>query len=296
MNIEKKLEEKFGPEELDKKANEYMKIIRDIDIENEKIISTKDEANCEKIFNDYKQEQEQQIIIHDVDIENKKIIGTKDEVKCEKVQNDYKREQQIIILKKDYDKLKSIERDYEKIISTKDEVKCEKLFNDTYKPEQQIIILKKDYEKLKVDYCSYTISYSALKVEYDKLKNYEQIYNNLKVEYDKLRVEQEPFQPDKNKEYYGYYYCKECKKQWESGHCWIDYTQQCKVCKNNTIPYSYRPKKIMENNGMKKEHMAHLCEKCKKYGVPCNQVCGQSHNQTHNQVRKPVRNQVRKPF
>ena len=77
------------------------------------------------------------------------------------------------------------------------------------------------------------------------------------------------------KKVYGYYECRNCKKDWQSAYTWMEkgtgriiYGQQCKRCK------LYNKAKDVEeligsNRQIKRPHERSLCGKCQKNGYPC---------------------------
>ena len=66
----------------------------------------------------------------------------------------------------------------------------------------------------------------------------------------------------------GYYKCA-CKKEWKSAYSWSNTPQTCKECNLDVYPYKqHKPTNCKVKN--KKEHIQHLCGKCKNKEHACN--------------------------
>ncbi|XP_056097774.1 zinc finger CCHC domain-containing protein 24-like [Rhinichthys klamathensis goyatoka] len=73
---------------------------------------------------------------------------------------------------------------------------------------------------------------------------------------------------------FGEYQCPKCNRKWMSGNSWADMGQECKTCHINVLAHKQRPLEKpdgLDASDPNKEHLQHLCEKCKQLGRCCRQ-------------------------
>ncbi|KAG8178253.1 hypothetical protein JTE90_000354 [Oedothorax gibbosus] len=71
---------------------------------------------------------------------------------------------------------------------------------------------------------------------------------------------------------FGEYKCPECNRMWKSANSWANMGQECVKCHIYVYPHEQKPLRRpdgFEVPDNRKEHLQHLCEKCKKLGKCC---------------------------
>ncbi|XP_063829142.1 zinc finger CCHC domain-containing protein 24-like [Ostrinia nubilalis] len=71
---------------------------------------------------------------------------------------------------------------------------------------------------------------------------------------------------------FGEYRCSKCHRTWMSGNSWADCGQDCTTCNIKVYPHKQTPLEKpdgLDKSDLDKNHLSHLCEKCKQLGRCC---------------------------
>ena len=68
---------------------------------------------------------------------------------------------------------------------------------------------------------------------------------------------------------YGVFDCRDCDRQWSSGHAWPGIGQQCLSCMKMIQPTSLEPLRLSLEPRRSEPHKQELCGKCQMLGTNC---------------------------